>query len=644
MRGAAKRCCWLPVSVLILLAQPSHSQVLRLTEPQEIELGRRAAAEIEFHQPLLEDSEISDYVERLGLRLARKSGRPHLRYRFRVLNAEEVNAFALPGGFIYVTRGLLDLAESESELAGALAHEIAHVAARHHASRIRRNQLVSLGFSVAGPAIGGGLKMVGVRRAGQSTVQGLFQRFSRDDEREADRLAAKNLYRAGYDPRGLLTLLERLRALEERQPSRVQRFFASHPSLEERTDNIADLLESFEERESLVADRPGFKRVKQRLASLKPPAAGSTTEAAMAILEAAEDAPVSREARHREVASLYAPLFYQALGEHPRYDYITNFDFDGDWRGDNNWKNAGDRRFPLEAWVYYDVRETPSHYFLFYAVFHPRDYKGGKRRGRLLSRVIRAGVERASSVDPTGRAQEAVLAHENDLEGCLIVVEKQGPDPRRGQVRFVETLAHNEFLRYVPETNPLEGVETVPLSGRRAKLYIEPRGHGIEAWRGDEPQRRSARKGFRLYVFTGQAEAQGDDNRSDVVGYDLAPIATTLWPRALAGISPTYGETEDYGLLLLDVFEHGAAGERAIRLGRLGSAFRGTVGGRNLARPPWGWFDGKNPTEPLGHWYFDPARTIRTHFRLGRDFPVAYLPEDVEVFAASVAATTDGGP
>ena len=503
---------------LILVVPSSSAQVLRLTEPQEIEFGRRLAAEIEFYQPLLVDSEVVDEVERLGLRLARKCGRPHLRYRFRVLNSEDVNAFALPGGFVYVTRGLIELAGNESEPAGVLAHEIAHIAARHHAGKIRRSQLASLGFAVAGPAIGSGLKMVGVQRAGQTTVRGLFERFSRSDEREADRLAAQNLYRAGYDPRGLVTLLERLSALETSQPNRIRRFFASHPSLEERADNLSDLLESFEPNERLITDRPSFARMKQRLASLRPPAADSTSEAAVAILEAAEETPTSRQARHRELASLYAPLFYPALGEHPRYDHITNFDFDGDWRGDNNWKNAADRRFPLEAWVYYNVRETATHYFIHYAVFHPRDYKGGKRRGRALSRVIRAGVERAASIDPTGRAHEAVLAHENDLEGCLIVVEKHGPDPRRGQVRYVETLAHNEFLRYVAESNSREGFDVVAFSGRRAKLYIEPRGHGIEAWRGDERQRRSARKGFRLYVFTGQAEPQGDDNRSDVVG------------------------------------------------------------------------------------------------------------------------------
>ena len=181
---------------------PLFAQVLRLTEPNEIELGRRAAAEVEFTQPMLEDRLVTEYLERLGHRLARKSGRSHLRYRFRAILSDDINAFVLPGGFIYVTRGLIEAAGSEAELAGVLAHEIGHVVGRHHASKIRRDQLTSLGFTLLGPALGGGLRAVGIKQAGKAGVQGLFQRFSREDEREADRLGAKNLYDAGYDPRG----------------------------------------------------------------------------------------------------------------------------------------------------------------------------------------------------------------------------------------------------------------------------------------------------------------------------------------------------------------------------------------------------------------------------------------------------------
>ncbi len=601
------------------------AQILRLSEAHEIELGRRIAAEVESEAPLLRDPKVSDYVETLGVRLARKSARPQLRYRFRVFHSDEADAFALPGGFVYVTRGLMEMLESEAELAGVLAHEIGHVAARHHASRIRREKLASLGFTLLGPVLGGGIRSRAMRKGGSAGVRGLFQRFSRGQEREADRLAAKNLHEAGYDPRALIVVLERLAAARQSSPGRLTRFFDTHPSLEERVDNVSDLLQTLP-----PPPRPGpagvaFRPVQQRLKTLRPPAPTSSSVAAAAVLEAADSEPETREARYREVAALFAPLFYQALGDHPRYDYITSFDFAGDWRGDNNWRNAGDRRFTLPAWVYYNVRETATHFFLHYAVFHPRDYKGGKRSGRLLSRTIRAGVDLVTAQDPTGRAQELVLAHENDLEGVLLVVEKRGADPALGAVVFVKTLAHNQFHRYVPESAPREGFGRVPIVGRRVKLYIEPKGHGIYAYAGEENQLKSAVKGFRLYTFTGQAELQPDENTDRVVGYDLAPIAGTLWALALRGISPTYGETQGYGLVLIDVVTESGIEERAVRLEGIGSAFRGEVGGKNLARPPWAWFDGRNRAAPLGQWYFDPACTIRDHFGLGAEFSTAYL-------------------
>src|ERR1700751_2596096 len=89
----------------------------------------------------------------------------------------------------------------------------------------------------------------------------------------------------------------------------------------------------------------------------------------------------------REVAARFAPTFYQALGDKPRSDYITNFDFDGDWRGDNNWTNSANLDFPLKAHIYYSVSETATHYFIHYAVFHPRDYKGGEHKGAILSEL-----------------------------------------------------------------------------------------------------------------------------------------------------------------------------------------------------------------------------------------------------------------
>ena len=95
----------------------------------------------------------------------------------------------------------------------------------------------------------------------------------------------------------------------------------------------------------------------------------------------------AERAADREIAARFAPIFYQALGDKPRSDYITNFDFDGDWRGDNNWAHTEDKQFPLKAYIYYAVSETATHFFIHYAVFHPRDYKGGERKESYSERV-----------------------------------------------------------------------------------------------------------------------------------------------------------------------------------------------------------------------------------------------------------------
>ena len=328
-------------------------------------------------------------------------------------------------------------------------------------------------------------------------------------------------------------------------------------------------------------------------------------------------------ARDRQIAATFAPIFYQALGDSPRHDYITNFDFDGDWRGNNNWDNSANPRFPLKAYVYYLVSETATHFFIHYAVFHPRDYKGNGIGGRILNEAIREGVKRGGKYDPTGRAQEATLAHENDMEGCLVVARKEGNDLQKARVVFVETIAHNKFLKYAAEGASTIDAEKLSVEGQRARLYIEPKGHGIKAFQEDEKD--NSRKEILIYAFDARA---GDPEKEHEgrVSYDLLSLSTTLWPRARRGTNETYGEQHNYGKMTISfVQKNGRTVERSVNLGINGSAFLGGVGGHNMARPPWGWFDDRERDEPLGQWFFDPAKTIKRHFQLGENFPVAYL-------------------
>ncbi len=328
--------------------------------------------------------------------------------------------------------------------------------------------------------------------------------------------------------------------------------------------------------------------------------------------------------RDHEIASRFAPVFHQGLGDQRRHDYITNFDFDGDWRGDNNWDNADDTRFPLKAYVYYAVSETPTHFFIHYAVFHPRDYKGGAG-GTVLSEIIREGVRRGGRYDPTGLSAEAVLAHENDMEGCLVVAAKAGDDLKGARVVFVETMAHDRFLKYLPAGTESGGraFDAVRLEAGRPVLYVEAKGHGVFAL--DENQKQTPSNGSLVYTFTGRAD-DPEKSRTSEIGYALLPISTTLWPRARGGVNETFGATYSYGARSFDASQSTAraAKRRSVNLGNLGAAFRGDKGASNAARPPWGWFDRGDAKQPRGAWFFDPAATVKRHFKQGDDFSVAY--------------------
>jgi hypothetical protein len=331
-------------------------------------------------------------------------------------------------------------------------------------------------------------------------------------------------------------------------------------------------------------------------------------------------------ANEREIAAQFAPIFYQALGDKPRSDYITNFDFDGDWRGDNNWEHTDDKNFPLRAYIYYSVSETQTHFFIHYAVFHPRDYKGGERKGLILSEIIRAGTKAGKGHDPTGGwIAEAGVAHENDMEGALIVVAKNGNDPDRGRTVFLETFHHNDFTPFLAGGPSATGPGSFRTDEQRVLLYVQPKGHGIEAYSGDEKQ--TAKKDFVVYEFAGKAEDPDKQNEGSV-GYELLPIQT-LWQKAHVRAKDkdaTYGTSHDYTEISINLVQpNGRVLVQKIKIGAIGAAFVGNKGGTNMARPPWAWFDKNRRSDPLGLWFFDPAQVIKRDFKLDESFSTAYL-------------------
>lgn len=228
---------------LALCKAPAYAQFSKLSEQDELELGRQAAIQVERKYPVLRDPRVQSQINNLGQRLARQSSR-RIPYHFRVLDIPDVNAFALPGGYIYMNRGVLNLARNESEVAGVLAHEISHVELRHSVEQLQRAQKIGLGLGILDMLLGrrGGVGQL-ADLAGQMVGQGVFMKFSRDAERAADREGVMIMARAGYDPRGMLTFLQRMEQIQKSNPNEVAGFLSSHPSLREREQNVADLIE-----------------------------------------------------------------------------------------------------------------------------------------------------------------------------------------------------------------------------------------------------------------------------------------------------------------------------------------------------------------------------------------------------------------
>jgi len=240
-----------------------------VSQDQEVELGRRNAEQVEARLPLVRDEIASNYVQALGVSIARTTTRQDLDWRFRIVDSRQINAFALPGGFIYVNRGLIERAEHLDELAGAIAHEIGHVVLRHAAKQIEKQ-------TKTGVAVELGCRFTDLcnsdvaRAAIQVGGAALFARYSRYDEAEADSEAVQLVVDAGIDPNGIPALFHRL--LEERRtsPARIEVFFASHPLEEDRIvateREIAALAPSLPA--GLRQDDPSYAAFKAHLAQL----------------------------------------------------------------------------------------------------------------------------------------------------------------------------------------------------------------------------------------------------------------------------------------------------------------------------------------------------------------------------------------
>lgn len=240
-----------------------------VSQDQEVALGRQNAEEINAQLPIVNDPAISSYIQDLGESIAKKTSRADLDWHFYVVNTKQVNAFALPGGFVYVNRGLIESADRLDELTGTMGHEIGHVVERHSVKQMEKQQGANVGLVAVCTLTNicqSGLGRVAVSVGGQA----LFARYSRQDELQADSEAVVNVTRAGYDPQGVVDLFRVL--LKERQsaPTKVEGWFASHPLEESRIQQASAQISHLrlDPSQRLIVDLPAYHAFRDRVAAL----------------------------------------------------------------------------------------------------------------------------------------------------------------------------------------------------------------------------------------------------------------------------------------------------------------------------------------------------------------------------------------
>lgn len=212
-----------------------------MSEQEEMRIGAQVHQQVLQKYRIIQDPEIAGYIQDLGERLARSSKRPNIRYQFFVIDDSTVNAFALPGGYVYVHTGLLQIARSEEELSAAIAHEVGHVVARHGLRNVKKAQRNALIFGILGAgasiATGGGAAGEAAELAAQVLATGVMTRNSRDFEREADFLGLYTMRDAGYQPLGMALMFQRLNEAGANAKGSGGGIFASHPNANERIKN-----------------------------------------------------------------------------------------------------------------------------------------------------------------------------------------------------------------------------------------------------------------------------------------------------------------------------------------------------------------------------------------------------------------------
>lgn len=242
-----------------------------VSQQQEVEMGAQYSAQVNQQLPIVSDPELVRYINVLGDSIAKLADDRQLEWHFYIVDSPEVNAFAIPGGYIYINRGLIARVDKMDQLAGVLGHEIGHVVKRHSVKQMEQAQKANIGVTLACV-----LTKICDNQAAQAGIQvaggALFAKFSRDDETEADVEGVKNVVRAGIDPEGMPEMFAKLMEERKSRPAGVDAWFRTHPLEEDRIEQTKKIIATYDPLilQGLTEDSPNFQTFKARLASMPP--------------------------------------------------------------------------------------------------------------------------------------------------------------------------------------------------------------------------------------------------------------------------------------------------------------------------------------------------------------------------------------
>ena len=243
----------------------SAAAISLVSVEQEVKIGREANAQVKKQTPEVTDAQVLSYIRGIGRQLAAHAGGPRYPYSYSIANYKEINAFALPGGPVWIHRGAIVAARNEAQLVGVLAHETAHISQRHAADQLTKGVMANGLLTLLGAALGNGGGARTAEVAARFLAGGYMLKFSRDDEREADRVGAQIMRRAGWDNRGMLEFMQVLRERQGRDPSAVETFLSTHPAPASRVNDLRSIVRPGGRRDSRR-----FHQIRERLGRLGP--------------------------------------------------------------------------------------------------------------------------------------------------------------------------------------------------------------------------------------------------------------------------------------------------------------------------------------------------------------------------------------